>query len=113
MTIPEINSMVESIGLPFNYYEFPEGTDQAPPYVVWFLSRDNDFMADDSNYCDIEQLNIEFYSDSKDFETEAQIESVLKANGFTYYKESSKIASENLYQTSYEMEVLINEEEQG
>lgn len=111
MKISEINTMVESIGLPFDYYQFPEGTDQAPPYVVWFLSRDNDMMADDTNYCDIEQLNIELYTSFKDFEKEAQVESVLKENNFTYHKESTKIDSENLYQTSYEMEVLIHEEE--
>lgn len=113
MKISEINSMVQSIGLPFEYYQFPEGTDQAPPYVVWFLSRDDDFKADDENYCDIEQLNIELYTSFKDFDMEAQVEKVLKANGFTYNKESDFIKSENLYQTSYEMEVLINEEEQG
>ena len=111
MKISEINTMVGSIGLSFDYYQFPDGTDQAPPYVLWFLSRDNDMMADDENYCDIEQLNIELYTSFKDFEKEAQVESALKANNFTYHKESVFIDSEKLYQTSYEMEVLIHEEE--
>lgn len=113
MKISEINTMVGSIGLPFDYYQFPDGTDQAPPYVLWFLSRDNDMMADNENYCDIEQLNIELYTSFKDFEKEAQVEKVLKENDFTYHKESVFIDSEKLYQTSYEMEVLIHEEEQG
>ena len=112
MTIPEINAMVESMGLPFEYYEFPEGTSQEPPYIVWFLSRDDDFKADNENYCDIEQLNIELYTSTKDFELENQVEAVLKANGFTYYKESNKIDSEKLWQISFEMEVVINESEE-
>ena len=109
MTIQQINAMVGEIGIPFNYYEFPEGTEQAPPYVVWFLSNDNDFKADNSNYCDIEQLNIELYTSEKDFDLEAQVERVLKAHDLSFYKESNKVDSENMQQTSWEMEVLINE----
>ena len=46
MTIEQINAMVEEIGLPFDYYEFPEGTAQAPPFIVWFLGADDDVMAE-------------------------------------------------------------------
>jgi hypothetical protein len=109
MTIEQINAMVETIGLPFSYYEFPEGTSQAPPFVVWFLSRDDDLKADNINYCDIEWLNIELYTSNKNFDLDKKIEDVLKANDLTYYKESSFIDSEKIWQTSFEMEVMINE----
>lgn len=110
MTIEQINAMVEEIGLPFAYYEFPEDTAQVPPFVVWFLSRDDDLYADNINYCDIEQLNIELYTSEKDFELEAQVEAVLKNHDISYHKESSKIDSEKIWQTSYESEVIINGE---
>ncbi len=109
MTIEAINKMVEDIGLPFDYYEFPEGTAQDPPFITWFLSQDSDFHADNENYCDIETLNIELYTSTKDFELEAQIESVLKEHELSFHKESEKIDSERMWQTSWEMEVLINE----
>ena len=109
MTIEAINKMVEEIGLPFDYYQFPEGTGQDPPFIVWFLSEDNDFHADNNNFCDIETLNIELYSSSKDFDLEAQVESVLKEHDMSYHKESAEIDSEKIWQTSWEMEVLINE----
>lgn len=109
MTIEQINAMVEEIGLPFDYYEFPEGTAQAPPFVVWFLGADDDVMADNINYCDIEWLSVELYTSFQDFDLERQIEAVLKKYDFTYHKERSFIESEKIWQTSYEMEVLINE----
>lgn len=109
MTIQKINEMVAKIGLPFNYYEFPEGTSQAPPYVVWFLSGDDDVHADNTNYCDIEQLNIELYTSEKDFDLETQVERVLKEYGLSFHKESARIDSERMQQTSWEMEVIINE----
>lgn len=110
MTIEQINAMVEEIGLPFAYYEFPEDTAQVPPFVVWFLSRDDDLYADNINYCDIEQLNIELYTSEKDFELEAQVEAVLKNHDISYHKESSWIGSEKIWQTSFESEVIINGE---
>lgn len=109
MTIEEINQMVESIGLPCTYYEFPEGTQQAPPYIAWFLASDNDMYADNENYADIEQLNIELYTSIRDFELEAQVEEVLRAKGFTWRKEPGEIPSEKMHQTAWEMEVFINE----
>ena len=109
MKIEEINSMVEEIGLPFSYYEFPEGTAQKPPFVVWFLGSDDDLMADNINFCDIEWLSIELYTSQKDFALDKTIEDILKKYGFTYHKESAYIDSERIWQTSFEMEVMINE----
>lgn len=109
MTIEKINEMVEEIGLPFNYYQFPEGTEQAPPFIIWFLGPDDDFKADNKNFCNIEQLNIELYTSTKNFELESQVEAVLEKYEITYHKESERIDSEKVWQTSWEMEVIINE----
>ena len=109
MTIEQINEMVEEIGLPFDYYAFPEGTAQDPPYITWFLGEEDDFHADDSNYCGIETLNIELYTSDKDFELEASVEGVLRNHELSFHKESERIDSEKLWQTSWEMEVIINE----
>lgn len=111
MTREEVALMIEEIGLPCAYYQFPEDTGQAPPYVVFFYSNTDDLYADNENYTRIEVLNIEFYSDVRDFETEARIEQILKNHGFSFYVESSYIDSEKMQQTAYEMEVLINGEE--
>lgn len=111
-TREEINAIIESMDLPFTYYQFEEGTAQAPPYVVFFYSTDSDVFADDSNYVDKEQLNVELYTRYRDFDLEKQIEAILESNGFTYGKEASFIESERLYQIAYEMEVIIDESEE-
>ena len=109
MTYTEIASMIEAIGLPYAYYQFPEGTGQAPPFICFFYSGIDDLYADDSNYQRIVTLNIELYTSEKDFEHETAIESALADNGLTYYKEENYISSEKMYQIAYEMEVIINE----
>lgn len=108
MTYKEIASMIESIGLPFAYYQFSDDTAEAPPFVVFFYSQTADQYADDLNYQRIEQLNIELYTSEKDFELEARIEKLLSDHGLTYYREENYIDSEKMYQIAYETEVIIN-----
>lgn len=108
MTYKEIAAMIESIGLPYAYYQFPEGTGQEPPFVVFFYSNIDDLYADESNYQRIVTLNIELYTREKDFEKEATVEGILQNSGLSYYKEENYIDSEKMYQIAYEMEVIIN-----
>ena len=108
MSYEDIATMIESFGLPYAYYQFPEGTGQDPPFVVFFYSNIDDVYADDSNYQRIVTLNIELYTREKDFEHEETIETALADNGLTYYKEENYIDSEKMYQIAYEMEVIIH-----
>lgn len=110
MTFKQIASMIRSIGFPFAYYQFPEGTAQAPPFICYFYSGDNDFKADNSNYQKIEHLNIELYTDEKNFEAEAQIENVLKSAGLVWSRSEEYIGSERLYLVVYELDIMITQE---
>ena len=108
MTYKEIAEMISSVGVPYAYYQFPEDTPQTPPFICFFYSNSDDVFGDDTNYQTILQLNIELYTNVKNFTLESSIEDVLKQNGLTYYKEENYLDSEKLYQIAYEMEVIIN-----
>ena len=109
MTFKEVSNMVKSIGLPYAYYEFPDGTEQTPPFVCFFFPESDDFFADNQNYVGIRRLYIELYTDDKDFANEAAVEGVLASNNLTYRKVEEYIETERMYQITYEMEVIINE----
>lgn len=68
----------------------------------------NDFLADDSIYEKITALQIDLYTDRKDLQTEAMVEQVLEQNGIVYTKEETYIASEKMYEITYETELIIN-----
>lgn len=110
MTFKQIATMISSIGFPFAYYQFPEGTAQAPPFICYFYEGDNDLKADNSNYQKIEHLNIELYTDEKDFEAEAQVESVLQSAGLVWSRSEEYIDSERLYLVVYELDIMITQE---
>ena len=98
--------MVASFGLPWRYSHFSETP--APSYVVYYFPSENDVFADDSNYVNRRQLFIELYTNTKDPTTEGTIETVLRQHGLTWYKQTDFLNDESLYQTTYEMEVIIN-----
>lgn len=110
MSYEEIKEMLESFGLPYNYYQWEEEGDNEPPelpYILFYYPERNDFNADDRNYVKIARLNIELYSEEKDFEHESMIEDILEERELVYTKEEQYIADERMYETLYTMEVNI------
>lgn len=107
MTYENVAEMIESVGLPYAYYEFPDDTSQEPPFICFFYSETNDFLADDLNYQRIERLHIELYTDSKDFELEQALEQALEEWGLVYARSETYIARERMFVQTYEMEVVL------
>ncbi len=110
MTAQEINELIALIGLPYAYYQFPEGTEQPTPFICFYLSGSNDFMADRKNYVKIRQLNIELYTDNKDYEMEAAVETVLTEHNLSYRVEESYLDSERMHMVTYISEIILKDE---
>lgn len=106
MTYKQIAQMIESMGLPFTYDSFPNNIAPTPPYIVFNYPNRNDFAADNVNYSQIEILNLELYTATKDFSLEERIEAVLTQNDFFYEKSEAYIRNENLYQITYDMQFV-------
>ena len=108
MTYREIDDLVASIGLPYAYYEFRDGTGIAPPFICFFYPDSNDFMADDKNYQAIRPLTLELYTDNKDFALEALVENALTSAELPFTRTEEYIDTERMFQITYDTEVVIN-----
>lgn len=108
MTYKAIADMIATIGLPYAYYEFPDGTQQEPPFIVFYYPESDDLFADNANYVGIRRLYVELYTNEKDFDKEATVESVLSSNGLSYRKIETYIGTERMFQITYETEVIIS-----
>ena len=109
MTYQEVKTMVESIGIPYAYYQFPEGTDQPCPFICFYFTGSNDLAADDTNYQRIRPLAIELYTDNKDFALENTFEAVLNQHVFVYSRDEAWIDTERMNMVTYTIEVIITE----
>ena len=110
MTYQEVAAMIKSIGVPFAYYQFPNNTEQACPFICFFFSSSNDLAADNTNYQRIRELNIELYTDNKDFQLEETVESTLNQNGLVYYREETYLDSERMYMVTFTTQIVITDE---
>lgn len=107
MTTQEVNDMVAGFGLPYAYYQFEQNTVQAPPFLCFFFGPSSDFQADNTNFQPIRELNIELYTDQKNFEMEENLEKAFDALNLTYFKEETHLDKERLHMTAYTMDVII------
>lgn len=110
MTYKQIATMLSNTGIPFAYYQFPEGTAQACPFICFYFTQSNDLAADDTNYQKIRRLAIELYTDNKDFAKEETVENALNANGLVYFREESYIDTERMNMVTYLTQVVITDE---
>lgn len=106
MTLKEISTLIASFGFSCRYSHFTKTPN--PPYVVYYYPAENDVLADNSNFVNKRQLFIELYTKQKDFVSESTIETKLKAAGLSWYKQTDFLNDEQLFQTTYECEVIIN-----
>ena len=111
MKLTEIKTMLGQTGLSTTYYSFPIGEVPALPYLVWYLPSSNNVDADDKVYKKIETLNIELYTKTKDFATEATVEGVLEAWDMVWEKSESYLDDEKMYEVLYEMQIIVDDEE--
>ena len=111
MTYKQVAEMVSSIGVPYAYYQFPNNTGIAPPFVCFYFNRSNDFAADNTNYQRIRPLSLELYTDNKDFTLEQTVENILNQNGLVYSREETYLDSEKMYMVTFMTEIIITEGE--
>ena len=109
MTLKEIANIAASAGIPWAYDHFEE--EPSTPYLVYYYPAENDFVADGENYANIRAVTFELYTSEKDFDLEEDFEDELRDADISWYKSTDYIDDEKVYMTTYETEVLINEQQ--
>lgn len=107
MTIAELYDHLEDIGLPLTYYDWATyETIPDPPYIAYMFTSADDFMADNINYQEISNFQVELYTNKKDLVSEKKIEDKFKALETPYTKMETKIEKEGMYQVVYEIQLI-------
>ena len=105
MTHEEVMQMIDETGIPYAYDHFAEGESPDPPFICFLFPGSDNFSADNIVYAAFENLNIELYTDEKNPELEASVETVLKEHELFWQKSEVWIESEKLYEVLYQMTV--------
>lgn len=112
MRYQDIPTILKETGLPVTYYAWPEDDLQHPvpdlPYIVFYYPKMRIEPADDHVAGQIAQINIELYTNEKDFETEKTVEEVLDKYSLIYSKGETYLKDESMYEVLYITEAVID-----
>ena len=104
----KIVSIINEMNIPFAYDHFSEGESPDPPFICYLLPGSDNFSADGLVYHKMQTVHIELYTDRKNPDTEAAVETVLDNNRIFYNKSEVWIPSEKLYEVIYSFEMEVN-----
>jgi len=109
MTQPELFRALKSLGMPVAYSHF-EGTPTnpvpPPPFITYQFAYSNDMIADNRNYVEIGNFQIELYTKNKDLDREKLVQDKLKELQLPYSKVEAWLNDEKLLQVIYEIQLV-------
>ncbi|MED4783443.1 hypothetical protein [Brevibacillus choshinensis] len=109
MTQADLFQELKSLGMPVAYDHFestPEDPAPPPPFITYQFSYSNDLLADNQNYLDIENFQIELYTAKKEPATEKKVQEKLKELRLPYSKVEAWLDDEKLFQIIYEIQLI-------
>ena len=109
MNLFELKNILEATGFPVAYLKFVETENNPlpqPPFIVYLSAYSSNFMADNKVHKEIDNVQIELYTDKKDVVAETKVAEVLNQNEIPFQTTESFIDSENLYQKIYEVRLF-------
>lgn len=104
MTQAELFQELKSLGLPIIYDSFNGPT--TPPFITYLFTYDSDLKADNHNYAEISNFQVELYTRRKDLAAEKLVQDKLKELRLPYAKREFFIESESLRQVIYEVQLI-------
>ncbi|MCM3111682.1 hypothetical protein [Lederbergia lenta] len=109
MTLVELKELLYATGYPVAYSHFKSAPNKPipdPPYITYLVTYSSNFHADNKVHKQIQNVDIELYTDIKDLQVESIVESILDANEIPYDTVETYIESEKLFQKIYEVRLF-------
>lgn len=99
----KIFKALKTTGLDVVYRTWSEGSECEMPYIAYRLIDTDNFGADNSAYCSVNNWAVELYSKQKDDESEQAVETAISSLEVSFNKYESQIDKDTtmvLYQFS-------------
>lgn len=109
MTLTELKKLLDATGFPVAYSHFKSALNKPipnPPYITYLVTYSSNFHADNKVHKQIQNIDIELYTDKKDLQAESIVEGILDDNEIPYDTAETFIESENLFQKIYEVRLF-------
>lgn len=108
MTFKEVADMLATAGYPVAYRMWRENEAPELPYICYYYTGMTPETADNTHHAQIYSLNVELYTQNKQFDVEENVDNALLNAGLVFTKEEAFLEDENMYEILYLTEVIIN-----
>lgn len=98
-----LKEQLDKIGIPVAYYAFKNPVDT--PFLVFYTPHVNNFVADNSIYMQQDYIELELYTDYKDFELEEKVREILTENEIIYEQYETYIENEKMFMNTFGFEI--------
>ncbi|WP_129045007.1 hypothetical protein [Companilactobacillus metriopterae] len=97
--------LTAEVDLPISYFQFKKGESPSLPYLIYYQISNNPTYADNKNYFDDSDVNVELYTNKKDLVSEKKITDFFCAHDITYQSFETYIEDEKMYQVLYQITI--------
>lgn len=104
MTLAELNTALRATGYPVAYSHFK--SEVTPPYIAYIFAYSSDLIADNTNFVEIGNFQVELYTTIKDLTAEGKVQTTLKNLGLVYSKSETFLETEGLFQIMYDIQII-------
>lgn len=110
MKLSELVEILQESGLPVTHYQWPEDKVPELPYLVYTIPNSDGEYADNQTWAEIAEIDVELYSNERNFQLEDKIKDILNAHELPFTTEFTYIESEQMYQTIFYLNEVIEHE---
>ena len=104
MSLEDLYKLLKAV-YPTAYLDFPEEEQPAPPYICYYDTGSNNFVADNKVFHLVLSVDVELYTRQKDEAAETAVEAVFSAADLPWQKTIEHLEDENMFCVTYTLEV--------
>lgn len=108
MYLSEIKTELEKTGLPVAYHHYENA--HAFPYIVYEITDSINLIADNTIWAEIQKLQIDLYTKTKDQALERKVKQTLNDLGLVWSTYETTVQSEDCYAVSFTTSECIEDD---
>lgn len=103
ITLKQLTPLLSTLVIPVAYNDFKDikGGQPQKPYLVWYVTGTNPTGADNVVAFESNSVNIELYTEIKDFELESKVKKLLTDAGVYYTTSDTTLEGERTHITYF------------
>ena len=106
----EFVTKLKGLGFSTAYYQFRVDENPKLPYLVHFITNNNDLAADNINYKSTYDIQVELYQRDRNFSSQKKLEDLLKEFKIFYRHTETYIAETDMFLLIYQFNLKFKEE---